>query len=104
MEEEGHPYRQRAGIWAEKLHKQTLLVLSLLTAPSPNSCFISGCAGSSLLCGLSLAAVSGGYSLGAVSGGFSLRWLLLVQSTGSRVRGLQQLQLAGSSAQPQKAP
>ena len=38
--------------------------------------------------GLSLVAVSGGHSLLRCAG-FSLRWLLLLWSTGSRVRGLQ---------------
>ena len=43
----------------------------------------------SLLLGwLALVAVSGGYSLLQCTG-FSLRWLLLLQSTGSRARGLQ---------------
>ena len=36
-------------------------------------------------CGLSLVAVSGGYSLLRCVG-FSLRWLLLLQSMGSRVQ------------------
>ena len=45
--------------------------------------FIFGCVGSLLLHGLSLVTVSRGYSsLRCV--GFSLRWLLLLQSTGSR--------------------
>ena len=45
-------------------------------------------------CGLSLVAASGGYSsLRCV--GSSLLWLLLLQSTGPRVCGLQQLQHAG---------
>ena len=48
--------------------------------------FIYGCVGSSLLRGLSLVAASGGYpSLRCA--GFSLRWLLLLQSTGSRHAG-----------------
>ena len=38
--------------------------------------------------GLSLVVVSGGYSLLRCAG-FSLQWLLLLQSMGSRVRGLQ---------------
>ena len=33
--------------------------------------------------------------------GFSLRWLLLLWSTGPRVRGLQKLRLPGSRAQAQ---
>ena len=37
-------------------------------------------------CGLSLVAASGGYSL-LWCAGFSLRWLLLLQSTGSRCAG-----------------
>ena len=57
--------------------------------------------------GLSLVVVSGGYSsLRCV--GFALRWLLLLQSTGSRCAGFsscgtwaQQLWLAGSRAQAQ---
>ena len=44
--------------------------------------FIFGCVGSSLLCGLSLVVASGGYS-SLWGAGFSLRWLLLLQSTGS---------------------
>ena len=45
--------------------------------------------------GLSLVAASGGYSsLWCV--GFSLRWLLLLRSTGSRHRGLQELLHVGS--------
>ena len=48
--------------------------------------FISGCVGSSLLCGLSLAAASGGYSSMRCAG-FSLWWLLLLRSTGSRRAG-----------------
>ena len=49
--------------------------------------FIFGCIGSLLLCmGFSLVEGSGGYSsLRCV--GFSLRWLLLLQSTGSRRAG-----------------
>ena len=46
--------------------------------------FIFGCVGSLLLrVGFSLVAVSRGYSLFRCVG-FSLRWLLLLQSTGSR--------------------
>ena len=45
-----------------------------------------GCAGSSLLHRLSLVAGRGGYSLSQCTG-FSLRWLLLLQSRGSRVSG-----------------
>ena len=52
--------------------------------------FIFGCAGSSLLHGLSLTVASRGYSSLQRSGS-SLWWLLLLQSTGSRVYGLQQL-------------
>ena len=49
--------------------------------------FIFHCIGSSLLCpGFSLVAASGGYSL-LQCAGFSLRWLLLLQSTGSRRAG-----------------
>ena len=48
--------------------------------------FIFGYFGSSLLYGRSLVAVSGGYSLMQCAG-FSLRWLLLLQSTGSRRSG-----------------
>ena len=49
--------------------------------------FIFGCVGSSLLrAGFSLVVVSGGYSLLRCAG-FSLRWLLLLQSTGSRCIG-----------------
>ena len=45
--------------------------------------------------GLSLVVVSGGYSsLRCMA--FSLPWLLLLQSTGSRAHGLQQLQHMGS--------
>ena len=44
--------------------------------------------------GFSLVVVSRGYSLVAVKG-FSLQWFLLLQSTGSRARGLQKLQLSG---------
>ena len=58
-------------------------------------------------CGLSLVAVSGGYPLLRCAG-FSLRWLLLLQSTGSRCTGFsscgswaQQLWLVGSRAQAQ---
>ena len=48
--------------------------------------FIFGCAGSSLLLlELSLVAESGGYPWLRCAG-FSLRWLLLLQSTGSRAR------------------
>ena len=50
-----------------------------------NNLFIFGCAGSSLLCWLSLVAASVGYSLVAVCS-FSLRWLLLLQSVGSRAQ------------------
>ena len=46
--------------------------------------FIFGCVGSSLLCeGFSLVAATGGY-LSLQCSGFSLRWLLLLQSMGSR--------------------
>ena len=48
--------------------------------------FIFRCIGSLLLCGLSLIAASGGYS-SLRWAGFSLRWLLLLQSTGSRHAG-----------------
>ena len=49
--------------------------------------FIFGCVGSPLLrAGFSLVAVSGGYSSLRCTG-FSLRWLLLLQSTGSRLAG-----------------
>ena len=48
----------------------------------------------------SLVAGSGGY-FPLKCMGFSLQWLLLLQSTGSRARGLQQLQLPGSTAQAQ---
>ena len=49
--------------------------------------FIFGCIGSSLLCvGLSLVVASGGYSSLRCEG-FSLRWLLLLQSMGSRHAG-----------------
>ena len=48
--------------------------------------FIFGCVVSSLLCGLSLVAASGGYS-SLWCMGFSSRWLLLLQSTGSRHAG-----------------
>ena len=50
--------------------------------------------------GLSLAVASRGDSLVAVSD-FSLRWLLLLQSTGSKALGLQSLQLVGSREQAQ---
>ena len=48
----------------------------------------------------------GGFSLAVASGGsqcsgVSLQWLLWLMSTGSRVHGLQQLQLSGSRAQVQ---
>ena len=60
--------------------------------------FIFGCVGSLLLhAGFSLVAASGGYS-SVRCVGFSLRWLLLLQSTGSRVQGLQYLQHTGSVA------
>ena len=55
------------------------------------ACFILffGCVGSLLLrTGFSLVVASGGYPLLQCTG-FSLRWLLLLQSTGSRVHGLQ---------------
>ena len=61
----------------------------------------TGCAGSSLLHGLSLTAVSRGCSL-AVCTGSSLRWLLLLQSSGSRASRLQQLPLVGSRPQAQQ--
>ena len=49
--------------------------------------FIFGCVGSSLLrLGFSLVAASGGYSLLWCTG-FSLRWLLLLQTMGSRRAG-----------------
>ena len=70
--------------------------------------FIFGCVGSLLLCGLSLVAVSGGYS-SLRCADFSLRWLLLLQSMGSRRVGFsscgtrdQQLWLTGSRAQAQQ--
>ena len=47
-----------------------------------------GCAGSSLLRGLSLVAASGGYSVIAVLR-LSLQWLLLFQSMGSTAGELQ---------------
>ena len=50
--------------------------------------FMFACAVSLLLCWLSLVAVSGCYSLLQCTG-FWLRWLLLLQSTGSRACGLQ---------------
>ena len=49
----------------------------------------------------SLAALSRGYSPVAVRG-FSLRCLLLLQSVGPRVLGLQELRLPGSGAQAQE--
>ena len=59
-------------------------------------------------CGFSLVAASRVYSL-LLCAGFSLRWLLLLQSTGSRHTGFsscgtraQQLWLAGSRAQAQQ--
>ena len=61
----------------------------------------TGCAGSSLLHGLSLTAVSRCCSL-AVCTGSSLRWLLLLQSSGSRASRLQQLPLVGSRPQAQQ--
>ena len=71
--------------------------------------FIFGCIGSLLLsAGLSLVVASRGYSLLRCVG-FSLRWLLLLQSTGSRHMGFsscgtqaQQLWLTGSRAQAQQ--
>ena len=48
--------------------------------------FSFGCVGSSLLCVFSLVAASGGYSSLRCLG-FSLRWLLLLQSMGSRHTG-----------------
>ena len=49
--------------------------------------FIYGCVGSSSLrVGFSLVVASGGYS-SLRCAGFSLRWLLLLQSTGSRRAG-----------------
>ena len=66
-----------------------------------NLIFIFGCAGSSLLlCGFILVALSEGCSSLQYLG-CSLEWLLLLRSTGSRVSGLQQLQLAGSKVQAQ---
>ena len=69
--------------------------------------FILGCVGSLLLRRLSLVAASGGYSLLRCAG-FSLRWLLLLQSMGSRRAGFsscgawaQWLWLVGSRAQAQ---
>ena len=67
--------------------------------------FIFGCVGSSsLVHGLSLAAVSGGYS-SLRCADFSLSWLLMWQSTGSRHVGFsscgtqtQQLWLSGSGS------
>ena len=50
--------------------------------------------------GFSLVATSRGYSLVAV--GFSLQWLLLLESTGSRALGLQELQLLDFRAQAQE--
>ena len=91
----------------------------MLPPPSPSFYFLIlkinllidwfGCIGSLLLrAGFSLVASSGGYSLLRCVG-FSLRWLLLLQSTGSRHVGFrscgkwaQQLWLAGSRAQAQE--
>ena len=69
----------------------------------PTAVFIYFLAALGLQCcmSLSLVAASGCYSAVAVRSGFSLRWLLLLQSTGSRARRLQQLQLPGSRAQAQ---
>ena len=61
--------------------------------------FIYGCA-RSLAARLSLVVVSGDYSWWQYKG-FSSRWLLLLWSTGSRVHGLQYLQLLGSRARAQ---
>ena len=57
--------------------------------------FIFGSAGSSLLHGLFLQLWQVGDTL-QLCAGFSLRWLLLLQSMGSRVRRLQQLHHMGS--------
>jgi len=51
--------------------------------------------------GYCLLAASRAYSPAAVHTGFSLKCLLLLQSTGSRAPGLQQLWLLGSKAQAQ---
>ena len=54
--------------------------------------FIFGCAGSSLLCGLLFPSGRGEWGLlCSCCPGFSLPWLLWLQSTDSRVRGLLQL-------------
>jgi len=57
--------------------------------------FISGCAGSLLLCGLSSSCSEWEYSL-AVCTDFSLQWLLSLWSAGSRIPGLQELPHRGS--------
>ena len=58
--------------------------------------FIFGSAGSSLLHGLFLQLWQVGDTLQLWCAGFSLRWLLLLQSMGSRVRRLHQLYHMGS--------
>ena len=58
--------------------------------------FILGCAGSLLLHWLFLWLWEAGATLQLRCLGFSLRWLLLLQSMGSRVHGLQQLRHVAS--------
>ena len=61
------------------LKKQLFICLSIYS-------FIFRCAGSSLLLTVFLAAASEGCCTAAITG-FSLRWLLLLQSMGSRQAG-----------------
>ena len=63
--------------------------------------FIFDCVGSSSLCAAFSSCGERGYSSLRCTG-FSLQWLLLLRSSGSQARGLQQLWLAGSRAQPQQ--
>ena len=72
----------------QKLRREYIYIVILFSFFKFNL-FIFGCAGSLLLCGgFSLAVASGGYYLLQYKGS-SLQWLLLLQSTGSRVHRLQ---------------
>lgn len=66
---------------------------------SPICVLFFGCAGCLLLHGLSLAAASGSYSLFWCTGLF-LRWLLLLQSTGSGVHRLGCPEACGNLPRP----
>ena len=72
---------------------------SLLYRYFKNYLFIFGCAGPSLLLRLFSSCSEQGLLSGC--GAQAACWLLLLQSVGSRVHGLQQLQLPGSRAQAQ---